>query len=115
MSDVILTPSALLGFLNEVEELQDKEITIQESEDKVAIIIDGTEYVLDASDSIEVQVDEQTYEEVEDANQDGYAELGEDFEDIDDEEIEGGIIKELVKTLALGGLIRMTKHALEKA
>ena len=115
MNNIVLTPSALLGFLNEVEELQDKEITIQEGEDQVAVVIGGTEYLLDASDAIEVQLDDQAYEEVEDANEDGYAELGEDIEDVDDEEIEGGIIKELVKTLALGGLIRMTKHALEKA
>ena len=115
MSDIILTPSALLGFLNEIEELKDSEITLREAEDSISIVIDDNEYLLDASDSVEIQVDDEAYAEVENANEDGYDELGEDIEEVGDEDIEGGIIKEIVKTLALGGLIRLTKHALEKA
>ncbi len=115
MSDILLTPSALLAFLNEIEELKDKEITFHENADQVTVIIDGNEYILDASDSVEIEVDDQTADKVETANEYGYEEIGEDIEDIADEEVEGGIIKEIVKTLALGGLVRMTKHALEKA
>ena len=115
MSNVVLTPSALLAFLNEIDELKDKEINFHESDDKISISIDDNTYVLDASDAIEVQVDEQSYEEVETANEDGYEEIGEDVEEIESDEIESGIIKELIKTLALGGLVKMTKHALEKA
>lgn len=115
MSDVMLTPSALLAFLNEIDELKDKEINFHESDDKISVSIDSNTYVLDASNSIEVQVDTQSYNELETANEDGYEEIGEDIEEIEDEDIESGIIKELVKTLALGGLVRMTKHALEKA
>ena len=115
MSNVVLTPSALLAFLNEIDELKDKEINFHESDDKISISIDDNTYVLDASDAIEVLVDEQSYEEVETANEDGYEEIGEDVEEIESDEIESGIIKELIKTLALGGLVKMTKHALEKA
>ena len=115
MSDILLTPSALLGVLNEIEELKGSDITIRESDDSVVLIIDENEYVLDASDSIEVEVDDEAIKEVETANDDGYEELGEEVEEVDTEEIEGGIVKELVKTLALGGLIRLTKNALEKA
>ena len=114
MSDILLTPSALLGVLNEIEELKGSDITIRESDDSVVLIIDENEYVLDASDSIEVEVDDEAIKEVETANDDGYEELGEEVEEVDTEEIEGGM-KELVKTLALGGLIRLTKNALEKA
>ena len=115
MSNVVLTPSALLAFLNEIDELKDKEINFHESDDKISISIDDNTYVLDASDAIEVLVDEQSYEEVVTANEDGYEEIGEDVEEIESDEIESGIIKELIKTLALGGLVKMTKHALEKA
>ena len=114
MSNVVLTPSALLGFLNEIEELKDKEITFDESDNGISVVIDGNEYILDASDSIEVALDEQSFEEVEDANDEGYDEI-EDLESTDNDYIEGGIIKELVKTLALGGLIRLTKNALKEA
>ena len=115
MSDIILTPSALLGFLSEIEELKDKEITFNESDTELSIVIDGNQYLLDASDAVEIAVDDESFEQVEEANEDGYDELDENIEEIDNEEVEGGIIKELVKTLALGGLIRMTKHDLEKA
>ena len=115
MSNIVLTPSALLAFLNEVEELKDKEINFHESDDELSISIDDNTYVLDASNAVEVELDDYSFDEVETANEDGYEEIGEDIEDISDEDVEGGIIKELVKTLALGGLVRMTKHALEKA
>lgn len=115
MSDVLLTPSALLAFLNQVEELKGKEINFYESDNEISVSIDANTYVLDASDSVELSVDEASYEEVETANEDGYAEIGEDIEEIESNDIKSGIIKELVKTLALGGLVRLTKHALEKA
>ena len=116
MSDIILTPSALLGFLSEIEELKDKEITFNETEDSLSVVIGDSEYILDASDAPEVEMDEESFEQVQDANEDGYEELGDSIEDVDDvEDVEGGVLKELVKTLALGGLIRMTKHALERA
>ncbi len=115
MSDIMLTPSALLAFLNEIDELKDKEINFHESDDKISISIDDSTYVLDATGSVEIAVDNRTYSKLEAANEDGYEEIGEDIEEVATEEIESGIIKELVKTLALGGLVRMTKHALEKA
>ena len=115
MSNILLTPSGLLGFLNEIEELKDKEITFHESDDKISVVIDNNEYVLDASQSAEIEVPEDAIDEVENANEEGYEDIGEDIEDVAEDEIEGGIIKELVKTLALGGLVRMTKHAFEKA
>ena len=116
MSNLVLTPSALFAFLHEIEELKDKEIVIDDSsEDQITINIGESSYVLDASQSAEVEVEGDVIEEIEEANQEGYDELADEVEDVDTEDIEGGIIKELVKTLALGGLVRMTKHALEKA
>lgn len=112
---ILLTPSALLGFLNEVEELKDKEISFNETEDSIFVTIEGNQYVINGDDAEEIEVDEESFEEVIDVNEEGYAELGEDIEEVTDEGIEGGIIKELVKTLALGGLIKLTKHALENA
>lgn len=115
MSDIILTPSALLGFLNQIEELRDKDINFTESEDRLTITIDDSQYVLDASDAPEVEIDEESFEQVEDANTEGYEQLGDEMEITDiqgDEPVEGGIIKELIKTLAVGGLVRLTKNAI---
>ena len=116
MSNLVLTPSALFAFLSEIEELEGVEIVLDDSkEDQLVVNIGDSSYVLDASQSAEVEVDEDVIEEIEEANQEGYDELGNEVEDVIQEEVEGGIIKELIKTLALGGLVKMTKHALEKA
>ena len=114
MSDIILTPSALLGFLSQIDELKDKEINFSENDNKLVVMIDSSQYIIDASEATEISVDSEVMEQVEEANEDGYDEI-DDIEEVGTDEIEGGIIKELVKTLALGGLVRMTKHALEKA
>lgn len=117
MSDIILTPSGLLGFLSEIEELKGKEINFNESEDKLTITIDDSQYVLDASNAPEIEIDEESFEQVEDANEEGYDQLedSDDFEIVDiqgEEPVEGGILKELIKTLAVGGLVRLTKNAI---
>lgn len=118
MNDIILTPSALLGFLSQIEELKDKDIDFSESDTNLTVTIGENQYVLDASDAPEVEIDEESFEQVEDANEDGYDQLDEEIEIIDiqgDEPVEGGIIKELIKTLAVGGLVRLTKNAIMKS
>lgn len=117
MSDIILTPSALLGFLSQVEELTGKEITFSETEDELTVTIGDSQYILDASNAPQIEIDKDSLDQIEDANEDGYDQLDEDQEldivDIQgDEPVEGGIIKELIKTLAVGGLVRLTKDAI---
>lgn len=115
MDDIlVITPSALLGFLSELEELKGKDIDFVENPDSVEITVGGTQYVLDASNAPEIEVDEESLEQVDEANEDGYDQL-DDTETVDiqgDEPVEGGIIKELIKTLAVGGLVRLTKGAI---
>lgn len=118
MSDIILTPSALLGFLSQIEELKDKDIDFSEGDNELVVTIDDNKYVLDASDAPEIEIDEFSFEQVEDANEDGYDQIEEEVDTIDiqgDEPVEGGIIKELIKTLAVGGLVRLTKDAIAKS
>ena len=51
---------------------------------------------------------------VEDANLDAYQNLSDsgEVELLQDEEIEGGVIKEFAKTLLVGGLVRLTSKLL---
>ena len=118
MSDIVLTPSGLLGFLSQIEELKDKALDFSESEDKIVVTIDNNQYVLDASLAPEIEIDEQSLEQVQDVNEEGYDQLDEDIEIVDiqgEAPVEGGIIKELIKTLAVGGLVRLTKDAILKS
>ena len=43
-----------------------------------------------------------------------YDELGNDFDTYDTQDIESGIIKEVAKTLLLGGMVRLTTDMLKK-
>lgn len=106
-SSILITPSALLTLLSQVEELKGYDIGLSEEDNKVVLTIGESTYQLEPESQLEVSED--IVEDVNDINDEGYNE----FAEIEDSEpVEGGIIKEVIKTLALGGLIRLTKNAL---
>ena len=116
---VVLTPSALLAFLSQIEELKDVNIEVDEYADFIKVKIGENHYTLEAPEDSTVQVSNDAIEEVNNLNEMGYDEIEEDIEDgkidgevVEGEPIEGGIVKELLKTLAVGGLVRLTKDAI---
>lgn len=117
MDELVFTPSAVLGLLNSLEELADKEISFVENENSIDISIGSNTYNIKTNQATDVEVSDAGLESVAEANDEGYAELEEsgDLEFDDDEPIEGGIIKELVKTLYVGGLVRLTSDAIKKS
>ena len=116
---LVLTPSALLTFLAQVEELKTAEISLVEDEDAIRVQIGDGTYVLESPQTSEVEISEDAVEELDSLNEEGYEQLAEDedinLEDVAGEEVEGGVIKELIKTLAVGGLVRLTKDAILKS
>lgn len=117
---LVLTPSALLAFLTEIEELKDYEISISEGDDEIEVQIGQSVYSIESPEKSTVEVSESAVNEIEDLNEDGYEELSENedvniVEDIEGDRVNGGIIKELIKTLAVGGLVRLTKDAIMKS
>ena len=116
---VVLTPSALLAFLTQIDELKDVNIEMEEYGSFIKIKIGENYYTLEAPESSAVEVSNDVVDEVSDLNDEGYDEISEDIEEgsidgelIEGEAIEGGIVKELLKTLAVGGLVRLTKGAI---
>ena len=101
---LILTPSALFEFLSQINELKDKEIQVEDDGSKIQVTIGESKYTLEPGTEIS-EVDSEVVDTIDDINNDGYAEAT-------DEPVEGGLIKELIKTLAIGGLVRLTKSAL---
>ena len=121
-SNLVLTPSGLLAFLSQIEELEGYELKLVEDEDTIRIHIGDSIYSIESPESSEVEVSDEVVDVIDDLNAEGYHELEEDegidvedFEDIEGEAVEGGIIKELIKTLAVGGLVRLTKDAIMKS
>ena len=118
-NEILLTPAALLDFLRQVDELADKDISVDEIGSALNITIGDSSYSIDFNQAENVEVPDEVVEEVSDVADAAYAELGEsgvEFTEIADTEevVEGGIIKETLKTLAVGGLVRLTGKILGK-
>lgn len=114
-NEILLTPAALLDFLRQVEELSDKDITIDETGNSLTVTIGNSTYDIDLAHAEDIEVPDEVVEEVAEVADEAYAGLGEDGVEIDnpDEEIvEGGILSEALKTLAIGGLVRLTGKVL---
>lgn len=118
--ETLFTAAALLDFLRQIDELSDKNIDVFDNESFALITIGDNQYRIDYNTAEEVEVPEEAIEEVTDIIEDTYDELGSsgvDYKEVSDiiededgnlDVVEGGIIKEALKTLAIGGLVRLT-------
>lgn len=109
---ILFTPSSLLDLLTHIEELNEYDINVTESGDgNVYIKIGESSYKVDTSEVTDVIVEEDVVDTVEDANDEGYSQLEESSEisiEDDPDKVESSIIKEIAKTLLLGGMVRLS-------
>lgn len=107
--EIVITPAALLDILSKVDEFKDFKLGLDESLDgNLQLTVNDSVYDLTSeSDIKDVQTESQTVEEVSDANEEAYSDLESSEGFTDTEEIEGGLVKDLIKTLAIGGLVRL--------
>ena len=111
MNMLLFTPAALLDFLSSIDELKDFDIGITESSSgDIQVQIGESTYNVDTSQATDVEVDEDVIDQVDEANEEAYDELDVDTQD----DVEGGIIKEALKTLLVGGLVRMGAKVLKE-
>lgn len=114
MDEIVFTPAAVLDFLTQIEELGDYEIGIKDGvSGKLQVTVGESVYTIDTNNVAEVHVDESTVNDVEDVNQDAYSSMS-DSGEVELEPINSGIIKQFVKTLLVGGLVRLTSNILSK-
>jgi len=115
-NEILFTPAALLDFLRQVDELADKDIAVSDTADGVTITIGSSTYSIDSADASDIEVPDEVVEEVGEINENTYEELDDvEYTELDeDETVEGGLIKEALKTLAVGGLVRLTAKLLGK-
>lgn len=115
-NEILLTPAALLDFLRQVDELADKDISIDETGSTLTVTIGESTYGIDLNQAEIVEVPDEVVDEVADVADEAYADLGEagvDVSDIDEDVVEGGLLKEALKTLAVGGLVRLAGKLLK--
>lgn len=116
MAQILLTPATLLSILVQIDELQNKDIQLSENPDgSLGLSIGTSDYHIHPDTIIEVPAAEQYVEDVEDANESEYQDLADAGEvELSSDVVEGGVLKELAKTLLVGGLIRLSDKLLHK-
>ena len=115
--EILLTPAALLDFLRQVDELADKDIAVDDTGSALNITIGDSSYSIDFNQAEEVEVPDEVVDEVSEINESTYEEIDDiEYAPVSNEEdvVEGGLIKEALKTLAIGGLVRLTAKLLGK-
>ena len=115
-NEILFTTASLLDFLQQIDELSDKDIILNENDSQITVTIGDSAYSINKNDAEAVEVPDEVVEEVAEINETTYAELDDvEYSEADDDEVvEGGIISEALKTLAVGGLVRLTGKLLGK-
>ena len=106
MHEIVLTPAALLDILQQIEELSEYPISVSEQASTIQISIGDSTYSISTSDAEPVEVPEDVVDTVREVNDETYDQL-----DASDE-VEAGILKEIVKSLLVGGMVRLTTKLL---
>ena len=115
MDNVVFTPASVLSLLTKIDELKDVNIGMTETMDgKLQLSIGESVYELEPEVDTMVQVDDSVVDKIEDVNQQTYEDLAEDGEVELQEEVTGGVLKEIAKTLLLGGMVRLTGKMLRE-
>lgn len=118
MEQLVFTPAGLLDLLLQIDQLNDCSIQLTETLDgQLQLQIDDDIYIIQPKVEDSVAISETAADELQEANNDAYADLqasGEvSIEDLSTV-VESGVIKELAKTLLVGGLVRLTNKLLKK-
>ena len=113
-STLLLTPASLVDFLSQIDELSEKSISLNSDNKYIEVSIGEATYRIRPQDEVNVPVSVDDVDEVNEAADDTYDELGDNGYVENSDEIESGIIKELIKTLAIGGMVRLAAKKLKK-
>lgn len=113
-STLLLTPASLVDFLSQIDELSEKSISLNSDNEYIEVSIGEATYRIRPQDEVNVPVSVDDIDEVNDAADDTYDELVDNGYIENSGEIESGIIKELIKTLAIGGMVRLAAKKLKK-
>lgn len=116
-TQIVLTPSSLFDVLTQIDELSGKSIELDESEDGkfLTIRIDNSSYRINCNEAESVVVNDDALTDIQSINYEGYEDSSaNDDVLLDLAPVEGGIIKEIAKTLLVGGLVRLASNTLKK-
>lgn len=109
---LMFTPASVVDLLLQIDELKDKTIIIAETPDgQLQLTVGDSIYLIDDDSSEPVEVEDEVVDIIEETNSNAFEEL-EDGLEVTEAPIKGGIIKDAVKSLLLGGMIKFAKKHL---
>lgn len=109
MNETLFSAASLLTILSSLEEIDAEQIDIDTDESGITVSLDGKDYRFnyDNSGTAEVEVSESDMEEAQEVIETAAAE-----EDAP-ENVEASILSGTLKTLLVGGLVRLTSKLLK--
>lgn len=113
-SQILFTPSSLVDFLTQVDELKDVNIGVNDDGENVSISIGDSTYQINPKSVTNIDVSDDDLDQACQANESNYDELEESGSIEVNDSVESGIIKQLLKTLAIGGIVRLAAKELKK-
>lgn len=135
LNEVVFTSAAVLDLLLQIDELKEYTIGMSETPDsQIQIQIGNSIYLINSEDCKTIRVEDEIVGEIEVTTEEAYGQIETDIQSDADElpmyfedeiveyydpdepqdAIEGSFIKDIAKSLALGGMIRFaTKHLLK--
>lgn len=117
MGSILFTPASLIDLLSKIDELSGYDVGVTETLDgKLQLIVGDSVYVIDDAEITNISVDESVEDAVEDANDEAYENLDESIDvglESEVEPIESGVLKEIAKTLLVGGIVRLGSKLLK--
>lgn len=118
MSELVFTPVAILDMLQQIQELDGLDKELVENEGTIQLRIGESLYNIDTSSAEDVYVPEEVVADISEINESEYPEIVDADYTADmvnyNKSIESGIIKEVAKTLLVGGLVRLTSKLLKR-
>lgn len=114
---ILFTPAALLDTLSQVDELKELPIGLSTGLDgELLLQIGDSTYQIEAEKPLDTEVEAEVFEDIAEQNESAYEELVDKSDDIyvDEEIIEGGLYAETIKTMLVGGLVRMAGKYLKE-
>lgn len=111
-SEIVFTPAAVLDLLASIEEFNEFELSLTETMDGgLQLQVGDSYYELSPNSTIPIKVDNSIVDTIQEINSEAYEDI--DGEDANISPIESGLIKETLKTLLIGGVVRLAKDYLK--
>ena len=109
--ELVFTCAGVLDLLSKLPELEDQNLSLTETLDgSIQLQVGDSYYEIPQTCADTIEIDENMLDEISDINDSAYEELISD----DFEPIESGLIKETLKTLLVGGVVRLAKKYLKE-